>query len=451
MATEHDVVILGAGAAGLAAAAELARAGRKALIVEARGRVGGRIFTQQDRLCHAGVELGAEFVHGRPPEIWDLVQKHHLAVNEVQGDNWCFQNGELCPCNFFSAVESLLEKMDDRGNDESFEAFLERCCPAAKNDPALAETKLWARGYITGFNAADPRLISVHALLKERRAEEEIEGDRAFRIVSGYEVLLAVFEQELRAAQVRIELNTVAKSIRWSRGQVEVSARTANGPLTFTVPRVIVTLPLSVLQAGVRETGAVEFIPALPGGKQEALRKLVMGKVIRVVLRFRERFWDGLRLPHSCEPKTLSTLGFLFSHENWFPTWWTTMPQKLPIITGWAPAHYAEQLSGRDEGFVVDKALETLARILKRSKAELNRLLSAAYFHDWQADPFSRGAYSYVGVGGQGAQKQLAAPIDDTLFFAGEACEFSGHHATVHGAISSGQRAAKEVLHGYNA
>src|SRR6202007_568490 len=203
-----------AGAAGLAAAAEIAPAGRKGLIVEARGRVGGRRFTQKDAQgpvgAGAGVELGAEFVHGRPPEIWDLVQKHHLAVNEVQGDNWCFQNGELCPCNFFSAVESLLEKMDDRGNDESFEAFLERCCPAAKNDRALAETKLWARGYITGFNAADPRLISVDALLKERRAEEKIEGDRAFRIVSGYEVLLAVFEQEQRAAQVRIELNTVA-------------------------------------------------------------------------------------------------------------------------------------------------------------------------------------------------------------------------------------------------
>ena len=124
------------------------------------------------------------------------------------------------------------------------------------------------------------------------------------------------------------------------------------------------------------------------------------------------------------------------------------MPQKLPIITGWAPSHYAEQFSGRDKAFVVDKALETLGRTLKMTTQQLKSLLGAAYFHDWQMDPFSRGAYSYVGVGGEGAQEELAKVVDDTLFFAGEACDFSGHHATVHGAIGSGQRAAKEVLHG---
>jgi monoamine oxidase len=446
MTMEHDVVILGAGAAGLSAAAELARAGRKVLIVEARGRLGGRIFTQHDPVCHAPVELGAEFIHGRPAEIWDVVRQHRLPVNEVEGDNWCFQNGELYPCDFFPEVERLLEKMDDRRPDESFDTFLERCCPGAENDARIERTKRWARGYITGFNAADPRLISVHALVKERRAEEEIDGDEAFRIASGYQALIAVLEEELRTAQVRVELSTVAERVRWRRGEVEVAARNRNGPVTFSAPRVILTLPLSVLQARLGETGAVEFLPSLPGRKQDALRKLVMGKVMRVVLRFRRRFWDELRPRHPGPVKTLSTLRFLFSQEDCFPTWWTTMPEKLPVITGWAPSHHAEQLSGRDQDFVTEKALDTLGRVLNVSPQKLTQLLDAAYFHDWQSDPFSRGAYSYVGVGGEGAQEELAAAVEGTLFFAGEACDFSGHHATVHGAIASGRRAAKEVL-----
>jgi monoamine oxidase len=446
MAKQHDVVILGAGAAGLAAAVALVRAGQNVLIVEARGRIGGRIFTQQDPVCHAPIELGAEFVHGRPAEIWDLARAHGLAIYEVQGDNWCFQNGKLCPCEFFSEVESLLEKMDGRGPDESFEDFLERCCPGANNDPRLEETKAWARGYITGFNAADPRLISVHALAKERQAEEKIDGDEAFRLERGYGALLAVFEEQLRAAGVVIELNSVVESIRWRPGEVEMTARNPRGPVFFAAPRVVVTLPLGVLQAAAGEAGAVEFIPELPGSKQDALKKLTMGKVIRVVLRFRERFWEGLRPPHSCETKTLSSLGFLFSREGWFPTWWTTMPRKLPIITGWAPSHCAEQLSGRDEGFAVNKALEALANILNVPKQKLTELLGSAYLHDWQTDPFSRGAYSYVGVGGQGAQEELARAVDETLFFAGEACDFYGYHATVHGAIASGLWAAKQVL-----
>ena len=174
------------------------------------------------------------------------------------------------------------------------------------------------------------------------------------------------------------------------------------------------------------------------------LVQLVMGKVIRISLCFRKPFWPTLRPTGSDD--SLQNLSFLLSQEEWFPTWWTPLPEKYPVLTGWATFRNAERLSGKDKTFVVEKALATLSKITGVSMHKVEGLLSAAYTHDWQSDPFARGAYSYVRVGGEGAQRALAAPVDGTLFFAGEATDFTGHHGTVHGAMASGYRAAAEII-----
>jgi len=142
----------------------------------------------------------------------------------------------------------------------------------------------------------------------------------------------------------------------------------------------------------------------------------------------------------------LSSLSFLFSHDDYFPTWWTQMPEHLPMITGWSPAHCAERMAGMTDGRIIDKAVESLANLLVLEKAHLNSRLDAAYVHNWETDQFSLGAYSYVKVGGEGCQATLAAPVANTLYFAGEHTDTTGHNGTVHGAIASGQRAAKEIL-----
>ena len=443
MSQNPDVIILGAGAAGLSAAIELTRAGLAVSVIEARNRIGGRIFTLRDPVCDAPIELGAEFIHGKPPEIWDLLRRNHLDATEVDGDVWCVREDKLSTCDFFSEVDQLLEQMDDRAPDETFLQFLDHCC----NDSVTQATKDWARGYVTGFHAADPAQISVHSLVKGLRADLEIEGDRAFRIRSrGYEALLEIFRRELREANVSCQLDTVAAAIRWQPGNVELSACNQAGTITMTAPRLLITLPLSILQASPEEPGAVRFVPDLPPQKQAALSKLAMGKAIRITLRFQQCFWDDLRPPHSTESKSLANMSFLLSHQDWFPTWWTTMPEQLPIITGWAPFRCAERLSGHSTDFVIEKSLHSLSCLLKLSKSELESLLAHAYWHDWQSDPLSRGAYSYVKTGGDGAQHALAAPIEDTLFFAGEATDISGHNGTVHGAIATGYRAAKQIL-----
>ena len=439
MSSDPDILIVGAGAAGLSAAVQLARAGMQVSILEGRDRIGGRIFTKTDPVCNAPVELGAEFIHGCPPEIWDLLRRHKIPAQELEGETWCYREGALGQCDFFSEVDELLEKMDDRSPDQSFSEFLQKCCSGAEVNSKLLEAREWARSYVTGFHAADPDLISVHSLVKGTRADEGIDGDRAFRIRGGYAALIEVFRRQVHDVGAGIQLNNAVRNVRWGPGVVEMTCDYANGPITVRAPRILLTLPLAVLQQG-----NVRFSPALPAEKLDALKKLEMGKVTRITLRFRERFWE--HLPSSRSDKTLSKLGFLLSHEEWFPTWWTTLPEKLPLITGWAPFRHAEQLAGQSESFITDKALEALSRLFTLSKKDLEAQLEAACWHDWQKDPFALGAYSYVNVGGDGAQETLAMPIEDSLFFAGEATDFSGHHGTVHGAIASGARAVKEIL-----
>ncbi|HEV8047919.1 MAG TPA: NAD(P)/FAD-dependent oxidoreductase [Terriglobales bacterium] len=446
MSKTPHVIVVGAGAAGLAAAVELGRAGLSVTILEARNRIGGRMFTQRDPVCQAPIEFGAEFIHGLPPEIWEPMQARKLKIEEVSGEPWCFRKGRLSTCDFFDEVDDILKKMDDHAPDESFLSFLKRCCDP-RDDPKKQESYERALAYVVGFNAADPDRVGVHWLVQGMRAEEQIEGDRAFRAANGYQDLLDVFCAELAGAGVEIQTEVVVSSIRWSRSGAEVVAIRASEAQMFSAERVLVTIPLGVMKASADDEGAVRFDPALPRTKLDALKKLEMGKVIRVTLRFKSRFWDTIPAP-SIQRETLSDMGFLFSDDERLPTWWTTMPRKLPIMTGWAPFRCAQRLSGQSESFVVDRCLQTLSKLLNIGIDQTTELLGAAYFHDWQNDPFSRGAYSYGAVGADGAQEALGRRVENSLFFAGEATDTTGHNGTVHGAIASGHRAAKEILHG---
>lgn len=431
-----DVVIMGAGVAGLRAAIDLARAGLEVEIIEARDRVGGRVLTVHDRDLNHPIELGAEFVHGMAPEIWLPLQQHNLKATEVDGDLWCSMDGKVQRCNFFAKADKILEEMNDQDPDESFLDFLARRFPGDDH----AEAKQWATGYVSGFNAADPGLVSVHWLVHSRDADEQIYGDRAFRIAGGYEKLLEIFAHELKALNVPIHLNTAVKGVDWRSGSAQVHAVSSEKEIGLSAPRVLITLPLGVLQA----RDSVRFQPALPNEKRVALEKLVMGKVVRVTLCFHQGFWEDLRgIPDS---KPLDDLSFLFSRNDVFPTWWTEMPERVPIITGWSAARSTDSLAGLGKDAVVDKAIESLSALLQVGKSEVKSKLRTAYFHDWDADPFSRGAYSYVGVGGEGRQQILGESVAKTLFFAGEATDTTGHNGTVHGAIASGQRAAREIL-----
>ena len=336
--------------------------------------------------------------------------------------------------------------MNDSLPDESFQDFLARRFPSP--DHKTKEAQQRALAYVSGFNAADPSLVGVHWLVQSMRAEEQLKGDRAFRCRNGYEELLRVFQTQISSLDVSIRTNSVVEQVRWKPGTAEIILRNGNASSTVMASQVLITLPLAVLKAHPGGTGAVQFTPSLPREKIVALDKLEMGKIIRIVLRFRRRFWEDA-MPSGNENKALSDMSFLFSDDEWFPTWWTSMPERFPIITGWAPFRCAERLSGQLHSRVVQRSLQTLSKLLSVSFEDLEGLLESAHFHDWQSDPFSQGAYSYGKVGSDGAQQALAAPLEDTLFFAGEATDTTGHNGTVHGAIASGYRAAAEIMRTY--
>jgi monoamine oxidase len=424
---DADVAIIGAGAAGLAAARELVRMGLAVTIFEARDRVGGRIMTERDPEFDLPLELGAEFVHGKPPETLELIESANLPTHEVKGDRWCLRQGKLSQCpGLYGEFEKVFERMKDSGPDRSFAQFL--AADAADLPDDLRKDTL---EYIEGFEAARPEIISEHALVRENRAAEQIEGDRAFRVLSGYDNVLKAMMSEVDSPACRLWLNTVVRQVRWEHGAVEVE--TDSG--TVRAGSALVTLPLVVLQSGV-----VRFVPEL-SSKQQALAQLETGPVVRVILRFRERFWEKIE----ADGKSMAGLSFLHTDDPDFPTWWTTMPRVSPLLTGWAAGPHALAMCDRSDEEIVGVAVHSLARILSIQPARLLQMLAAAYFHNWQRDPFSLGAYSYARVGGIEAARELAAPVEDTLFFAGEATEFNGHQGTVSGAIATGKRAAREI------
>ena len=442
MAKDSDVLVIGAGVAGLSAAARLAASGYVVSILEARQRVGGRIHTLYDPTTGAPIELGAEFIHGKPPEILNALRDANIGTTEVDGDSWCSSQRQLSVCDFFGLVDDVLQKMDDSRPDESFSEFLTKCCP--DNSAKSEEAKRRSLAYISGFNAADPALVGLHWLVEEMRAEERNEGEKAFHPEGGYASLIQLLEKSGKRDRVTIQIGAVVDTINWEPGSVEILGKVGESRFSFAASRVLVTVPLAVLQAQPGEEGSITFAPALPSEKLDAMRKLEMGKVIRVVFRFRSRFWAKIIPAKSA--KTLSDMSFLFSEDPLFPTWWTTMPTKLPLITAWAPFRAAEALSGKPESFVVEEGLRVLATLLGASRSEVDSEFEAAHFHDWQNDPYSRGAYSYGKVGSRGAQQSLGTPIANTLFFAGEATDISGNNGTVHGAIASANRAVSEIL-----
>jgi len=242
---------------------------------------------------------------------------------------------------------------------------------------------------------------------------------------------------------VSVRTNTLVRRVTWSPGKVAIDAVSIEGAVALQAHRVLVTVPVGVLQGLPGELGAIEFSPTLPQDKRDSIAGIEMGKVIRIVLHFRQRFWDRIR-PHPEKNQTLSDMSFLFSGDQWFPTWWTTMPEQLPIITGWAADQCAARLEANSLP-TATRALQTLSGLLRVGTAELESLLVDAHFHNWQADPYSRGAYSYVKAGSADAPEILGRPVKDTLFFAGEASDVTGNNGTVHGAMASARRAVAEI------
>jgi monoamine oxidase len=430
---DADVVVLGAGVAGLAAARNLAARSLGVVLLEARDRIGGRVFTRATSRAAVPAELGAEFIHGPAEQTRALLRDAGTAAIDLGDESWTFAGGKLERSTeaFHSAAE-LFESVRDLTRDVSVDEFLQRF----ESDAATRAGAVAARAFAEGFDAADVTRASARAIADEWRSGVD---STTARPLGGYPPLIERLRSACTLAGVGVRLSTVVRQISWNSGGVEILTENAFGkPQTFKARAAIVTLPVGVLRHSGDDT-QVSFEPALPTAKRVALRGIEMGHAVRVALSFRTPFWERIHggRYHDASFFRAATLPF--------GAYWTQVPLRGELVVAWAGGPKASALGRLSQAEVIERALDGFGELLGEAALARNEFESAVT-HDWAADPFARGAYSYLGVGGGEARAELAAPLDDTLFFAGEATAGDGQGGTVNGALVTGERAAGEVL-----
>lgn len=417
---KRDLVVVGGGVAGLAAAAELGAGGHRVVLVEARDRLGGRIDTQRLAGWPAPFEAGAEFVHGTMADVHRLLPRG--AARAVPDRHESGEPGRPHPVDeAFKAAVELVGSLPPSPPRSFDEAVRGRALPP--------EVRRLARSYVEGFNAADARRVSVASLVQQARAAEQVEGDKLFRVPAGYDQLTQRLAARCAQRGVVVRTSTRVRAVRWRRGEVTLQVAGPIGPLPDVhAHAAVVTVPLGVLKGG-----TLSFIPALPPTKRAAVAGMAMGSVTKVVMRF-----------HAM-PGPLVRRVFLHQPGAAIPTFWTLSPSDAAIVVGWASGPASDALAGLPPPQQLRRAVRDLAHALKTPVATLAEALAGYRTFDWGRDPLNGGAYSWVPVGAEDAMEALAAPVEDTLYFAGEATESTGHQATVHGALRTGWRVAGEI------
>lgn len=410
-----SVVIIGGGIAGLSAANELLRNDCTVTLLEAKDRFGGRIRTLHENKLP--IELGAEFVHGKSKPLLKAIRAARLSMHEVPTNNRLFEKGKLRPIKIWETVGKVMNRINPRAADCSFRDFIEK----QKCDQRTRQLLI---GFVEGFDAAYTERISAHALLKAEHSAEKMEGDAQGRVNEGYSALVEFFEKEIRSRGGTLVRKALARRIRWKTGAVETVVHRSGGEEIFPAEAALVTLPIGIWKA--RE---ILFDPPLPE-KQKAADGMQFGNVIKITLVFRKQWW----------PK--ANFGFIHAPDEPIPTWWSD-PRGF-ILTGWAGGPKADLLSSQSPAQLEALALKILQKIFYVSS--LRKQLVSAHSYNWAEDPHTRGAYSYLPVNGLNLPNALAAPVKGTLFFAGEATVKDAQMGTVFGALTSGLRAAREIL-----
>jgi monoamine oxidase len=432
---EHqDIIVIGAGAAGLGGEGDPGRSGRPVLLLEARDRIGGRLWTRIEPALAAPVELGAEFIHGDSPETSELLRRAGSTAIDTSGEHWSLIEGRLQRRteSLLGKVRAALEAADVLAKpDVSLENFL-----ASDHGRALPEeARAMARAFVSGFDAADPQLISLHSVAEEWRSGGMLDSSQS-RPLGGYRAALLALCAALDGSRVHLQLQTVVSAVRWSDRAVEVDGLRLGQPFRATARKAIITVPLGVLKAPADAPGAISFAPPLDA-KQAALARLLSGPVLKVVLHFSRPFWEEL------DSGRYADASFFHAPGKVFPTFWTALPARAPLLNAWVGGPSAARLCELADEEIIRQAIDCVGAVFSGGNGAPELL--AAYVHNWARDAYARGAYSYVAAGGGNAREVLATPLSGTLFFAGEATDTTGEATTVSGALRSGKRAALEV------
>lgn len=419
----YDVIIIGAGAAGIAAGRKLHDAGKDVLLLEARDRIGGRVHTAYD-FGDMPLELGAEFIHGENTVTHDLVKQaglHTIPVDRYGKLRWAQYSRPAVPladmpAQLRATITGLFmhyRALPDRAPipDVSLGHYLrergwdEEALKIA--DVLLAQTC-----------CASLETLSCADLIREMRADHA--GKLEFRIREGYGELLKWYSRDLN-----IDLKTAVRDVVWGDDGVNIITTRED----YHARRCILTVPVSILARG-----TIRFDPPLSSEKQHAINAFRTEAATKLIYRFREPFWDA-------------ELTFM-AHTGLASRWWTPAYGRdgAAVIACYATAEKGRILDEQDENRALTWGLTELNWLLGTGTGEhdLRKAAIDSRRVSWAFDAYARGGYAHLPPGEAAARPLLARPEDDRLFFAGEATAYDTNPQTVHGAIESGWRAARE-------
>jgi monoamine oxidase len=424
-ANDFDVIVIGAGAAGLMAAWEIVQTGKTIAVIEAKDRIGGRIHTINDKNFEMPVELGAEFVHGDLELTRLFLKKAGADQYKVKGDIWQNEDESLDEqSDFIEDYSALNKKFKELKEDISVADFIKDCLKGKE----FEEARFTLKNYVEGYYAADTHKASTFSLREELTTSD----NEQYRVEGGYVKLTDYLHEQCKEKGVQFYLSHPVKEIKWKRDDVQVVTEQRD----FSSKKVLITVPVGVLQS---ET--IRFSPAIPE-IITAAKKLGFGPVIKTLLQFDEAFWKNKEFTQG---KDLDKLSFIFSKAI-IPTWWTYYPKNVAMITGWSGGPHAEKIEDPGNEEVLLNALQSLSEIFKIDKKFLQQKLKGWHVANWVNDPYSCGGYSYDVVNGSKIKQILKQPIENTIFFAGEGLIDGPEIGTVEAALSSGRETAFQIV-----
>lgn len=422
-----SIIIIGAGAAGLMAARLLSAAGHRVTILEARSSAGGRIFTISPGGTHGFstiAECGAEFIHGNLPISLHLAREAGILLQPVAAEMVRMWQGKEPDKNDRRRQSEdwgkLMERMAMLEEDRPLAGFLAESFPGDR----YQELRRSVAGMAEGYDLADLQRVSTHSLYREWSDESDQEE---YRPEGGYGRMIAYLTGICQKQGCELHFSTIVTAVRWRRGGVEVTSTRGQ---VFAAVRLVTTVSLGVLKAG-----SIRWSPELPR-QQEAISRLGFGTVIKVLLEFKQPFWSHRK-------KSGRTL-FMTSDER-APTWWTQSQDDCPLLTGWIAGEAMRQFKKANPEERLQICLVSLGHLFSLDPGMLRNSLVHSTVLDWEEAPGIRGGYSFETVGGAAERAALAGPVEDTLYFAGEALYDGSAPGTVEAAFHSGNAVAERI------
>jgi monoamine oxidase len=416
-------LVVGAGAAGLMTARELARAGNRVTILEARDRCGGRIYPLPAEEFGYPAEGGAEFVHGAAPVTRALMREARLSLAPHEGTRWSARTGALLPDkSLLPHADRFYRALSEVTVDLPIAEFLETRFADRQYD----ELRRTITRMVEGYDAADPGRASTLALRDEWL--DRGEGQQG-RIAQGYGALVAYLVSECRRHGAAIHLGAAVRDIDERRGRL--AARCQNGAV-FEADAAVLTVPPPLLPE-------IALPPVAREKAAAAGTDIGFGNVVKILLRFQTTWWADYR------EQDLAGLSFLLSNAT-VPTWWTQYPAAHPVLTGWFAGPKADKVAQLTPTELVDMGIASLAEIFNLSPHVIRSSLVASRAINWGNDPFARGAYSYATPKSREAQSVLKKPDGGTVFLSGEALYAGPDMGTVEAALASGSETAQAII-----